>query len=193
MTPESKKPESGEPHLPDDVERLVSRFLDEEVSDEERRQLEEFMRRNRDAQPAVDEYFELERETRSALRSAFGTSLSARRRAIRWNRAARIGVAAVAASIVLISWQRSLTPSPADAPGSTAAAKAAQPEASWFAPPPQAMDSLAPAPIDGERTQIHIDKSDRNWLVVPGDRPGEFLVIEVKQTKRRTIAVTQDY
>ncbi|MFN0135035.1 MAG: hypothetical protein ACKVS9_02845 [Phycisphaerae bacterium] len=187
-----KQPDRDEPEipeLPENVERLVSRFLDDEVSDEERRQLEEFLKRNRGAEPAVDEYFEIERETRTALRKTFGASVASRRRAIRWNWASRIVTGSIAACIVMLSVSR---PQPA---ASVEPGVAAPQSASWFSPlPPMTMGDMLVEPDDaGDRAHIHIDKSDRNWIIVPGDAPGEFLVVEVKQTKRRTIAVHQDY
>lgn len=186
-----KQPDRQEPEipaLPENVERLVSRFLDDEVSDEERRQLEDFLKRNRSAEPAVDEYFEIERETRSALRRTFGATSAARRRAIRWSWASRIVTGSIAACIVILSVSRPQQPIATD--DSTGAADHVP---SWFAPPPSFGDMLVESVDMANGPQIQIDKSDRNWIVVPGDAQGEFLVVEVKQTKRRSIAVHQDY
>lgn len=177
-----------------DFERLVSRYLDEECSPEERRQLESLLHRDRDAEAFFEETAALDREIGRLMRQSLGRSVVVRRPAARWRRAMRYSALAVAACAGLLlspqGWWSIFGPPAADEPGESGRQPA---RASWFAPPPAGGDIYGPDARPFERAQVRVDKSDREWIVVPSERPGEFLVVEVKRVKTRTIPVQEDF
>lgn len=64
---------------------------------------------------------------------------------------------------------------------------------SWFSPPPVAQDSFTADTSPFERPRVRIDESDSEWIVVPSDEPGEYLIIQVKRTNSRTVKIQQDF
>jgi hypothetical protein len=171
----------------DNLERLVSRYLDGECSPEERRQLKAMLRKDSAAEDFFEQTAALDREVGRAMRQSLGRTLVIRRRTPLWVRASRIAVLSAAACL---AWLVLRTP---DTPPISGQNGLTQPRrASWFAPQPVAADTLAAQP-EPERPQVRMDKMDRHWIVVPGDTPGEFLVVEVKRVKTRTVPVQEDF
>jgi len=170
----------------DKLERLISRYLDEECDGIERRELQGLLRRDPQADALFEESRALDREVSRALRAALGRSHVRRRRLPFWTRLGRVGMVAAAACLALLLWvspggrQRNRT---ADAGGS---------RGSWFAPPPVWGDTLEERE-DFERPQVWLDDSERQWIVVPSDAPGEYMVVEIKRVKTRTIRIQKDF
>lgn len=185
MTPERPEHDALESVEPTDrAERLISRYLDGECTEDERRELRAFLRRDRSLDALIDDFSAIDREARSALRSGIGGRRVAAQRVTNWRLVGRVAAGAVAAAIALLTWHN-------PAPPATLDGRTTPERASWFAPPPTAGDTLvAPTP---DQPSIRIADSKRNWIVVPGERAGEYLVIEVKQVKSRTIPVQRDY
>lgn len=170
----------------DNLERLVSRYLDGECTPEERKQLKAMLRRDSTAEDFFEETAALDREFGRAMRQSLGRTLIIRRRLPLWARVSRVAGFSAAACL---AWLVLRTPQP----DTLAPTDPARPQrASWFAPQPVAADSLAQQP-QSERPQVRMDKMDRHWIVVPGDTPGEFLVVEVKRVKTRTVPVQEDF
>ena len=170
----------------DNLERLVSRYLDGECTPEERKQLKALLRRDSAAEDFFEETAALDREFGRAMRQSLGRPLVVRRRTPLWVRVSRIAGLSAAACLVWLVLRIPTQPSqtPSDRP---------RPQrASWFAPQPTAADTLAEQPVS-ERPQVRMDKMDRHWIVVPADTPGEFLVVEVKRVKTRTVPVQEDF
>ncbi len=170
------------------LEILISRYLDEEATRDDRRELMSTLRRDSAADALFEEHRAIDREVRRALRQAMGRSIEARVR-LSWSaRALRYGAMAAAAAIALFVW---------DAPrtgGSRPGAPGGSPQmASWFAPPPSWGDSLAELPASYERPQVRVNDTDRDWIVIPGERAGEFLVVEVKRIQTRAIPLHEDF
>jgi hypothetical protein len=170
----------------DNLERLVSRYLDGECSREERKQLKAMLRRDSAAEDFFEETAALDRELGRAMRQSLGRTLVIRRRPPLWVRVSRVAGLSAAACL---AWVVLRTPQP-DTAGQSDPARVQR--ASWFAPQPTAADSMAAQP-ESERPQVRMDKMDRRWIVVPGDTPGEFLVVEVKRVKTRTFPVQEDF
>lgn len=177
-----------------DLERLVSRYLDEECSREERKQLEALLQRDRDAEAFFEETAALDREIGRLMRQSLGRSVVVRRPAARWRRTMRFaGLAVAACAGLLLSPQGWWSIFGSGAADDHAAGDHPPARASWFVPPPAGGDIYGADPRPFERAQVRVDRADREWIVVPSDRPGEFLVVEVKRMKTRTIPVQEDF
>jgi hypothetical protein len=175
----------------DNLERLVSRYLDQECTDEERRELQAMLRRDADAASFFDEYADLERETNFALKRALGRAPVRRRVAPSWIRMRRTAALGLAAAVAAFVWYSpSLRP---DLHGTSGKHGPKTRSASWFAPPPAAGDVLVDESARYERPEVRLDKDERNWIVVPGENPGEYMVVEVKRVRTRTIPLQSDF
>ena len=169
-------------------ERLVSRFLDDECSAAERKQLQAEIRRDGDAEAFFEETAALDREFGRAIRAAIATPAAARHGQPHWFRLVRMATLSAAACLAWFIWRPDAGPQ-----SSITNSGQSRPQfASWFAPQPAAGDTLA-QPTRSERPEVLLDQSDRQWIVVPGQRPGEFLVVEVKCVKTRKIPVQADF
>lgn len=159
------------------IERLISRILDDEATGAERREFDAAARRDPQVGALFDAARALDREMGIALRSAMGRTVPLRK-AQRWRVTMRfIGVAA-AACLALFAWHEPAAPM----------REGQQPQhaGSWFSAPSAAAEDrfdprsrLFDTPIEQRR------KIDSEWIVIPGDSPGEFLVISVDRVKTR--------
>jgi hypothetical protein len=168
-----------------DIERLISRHLDDEATADERRALNAQMRRDPAAAALFEDYAELDREVKHALRSVLGHSPM--RSAPVWQRTLRVFALAAAACIAVMFW--SMPGGERTTPGPQGPTQAS----SWFAPPPAAGDTLVEYPTRFDRPQMRFTRPQTDWVVIPSDTPGEFLVIQVKRVPTRTIRVHKDF
>lgn len=159
------------------IERLISRILDDEATPEERREFDTAVRRDPRAGAMFDAARSLDREIGIALRSAMGRSVPLHK-ARRWRIAMRFVGVAAAACLALFAWREPSAPS--------REGRQPQQAASWFgssiAAPEDRFDPrsrLFDTPIEQRR------KIDSEWIVIPGDSPGEFLVISVDRVRTR--------
>jgi hypothetical protein len=179
-----------------ELERLISRFLDDEASGAERRELRAILRRDPAAEALFEETAALDRELGRALRRALRRQIvlhPARRPWAALGRAA--AVAAAACLAVVVWWQAPLRQPPSvsgfDPPRYVGS--------SWFAPPaPQAApaelgDSMTVLPAAAAVPHQRVRSARRDWILIPGDRPGEVLVIEVQRTQTRLKASGRDF
>jgi len=169
-----------------DLERLISRHLDDEATREERRALNARLRREPDSAALYEQHSALDREVKHALRSALGRSPARHRPLPLWERTARVFIVAAAACLAVMIWLK-----PTQELSSQAGRAPAQ--ASWFAPLPTVGDTLVERPEGFDRPQIRVGKPDTNWIVIPSDKPGEFLVIEVNRVLTRTVHIQRDF
>lgn len=173
----------------DNLERLVSRYLDDECTESERHELDRILSENPRAEALFEESAALDREFNYAMRGALGKPLLRRRRIALRRRLARAIPMAVAAAIGFFLLSR-----PAATPGQgTDGGQRPAVAASWFGPAPEVGDSAAEDTSQYNRPQVRLDQADRNWVVVPGAQPGEYLVIEVTQVRTRTIRIQGDF
>lgn len=163
------------------LERLISRFLDGEAAPDERRVLNTRVDRDPSVRALLDEYAAIDREAGYAMRRALGRRVLARR-VPRWVDALRPVLVAAAACVAVMVW---VTPRPA-----------AREEAS-------ARGSLFMQPEWGDRVQSasplmerpHAGRRDRqqDWIVIQGERPGEYMLIQVERTRTRAAPIQRDY
>ncbi|MBL8880170.1 MAG: hypothetical protein JNG88_13715 [Phycisphaerales bacterium] len=161
------------------IERLISRMLDDEATVSERREFDVVARSDPRAAALFEESRSLDREFGVALRAAMGRSVPLRR-AQRWRAALRVIGVAAAACLALFAWKQPARP-PSDG-------RQPQAASSWFGPDDAQADRFDPrsrlydAPIEQRR------KVDSEWIVIPAENPGEFMVISVDRIKTRASA-----
>jgi anti-sigma factor RsiW len=169
-----------------ELERLISRHLDGECTPRERRELNARLRRDPQAEALFEEHAALDREIKHALRTALRHRPERRRPAPLWEQAARVVIVAAAACLAVMFWF-----APAHKPGVSQPAQAGV--QSWFASPPTAGDTFVEGPERFNRPVNWVSKPEARWIVVPSDRPGEYLVIEVNRVLTRHVNVQQDF
>lgn len=169
-----------------DLERLISRYLDDEASAQDRRALQTMERSDPAVRALVDEYADLDRELGRAMRRAMGRTILLPRRKL-WPRLGELAAVAAAACIAVTVWisaPRATTP--------TGREHTAQAGSSWFAPAPAEQDVLSQPDRTGDRPRLRVRDTDRDWIIIPGKQPGEFMVIEVNRVRTRAIAIQGD-
>jgi hypothetical protein len=179
---------------PSELERLISRHLDNEATDSERRRLDRAL----DADPRARAYFEesaaLDRELHQALRWAGRQAGIVRTRpargGLRLGMVAGLGLAACLAGAFWLLPTSSLPVSGGGSP--THAGQVLPASGSWFAPPPVGdtfiSESSASAP-----PHIRVEDTQREWIVVPGHRAGEYLILEVKRIRAKQVRIERDF
>lgn len=180
-----------------EIERLISRFLDDEASGAERRELRAALRRDPAAEALFEETSALDRELGRAMRRALRRPVVLHPVRRSWSSLGRAGAVAAAACLAVVVWwqapQRTISGGPNS--GQTQLAGS-----SWFAAPaaPQpapgdAGDSLAVLPAGAGVPHERVRSAQRDWILIPSDRPGEVLVIEVQRTQTRLKAAGRDF
>ncbi len=170
-----------------DLERLISRFLDDEATPAERRTLRAQMRRDPAADALVEQYVTLDREVGRTVRQAMGRSPVMPIR-LSWARLGRLAGLAAAACLAAMIWV--YPHSQSKAPTQRQPQRAST---SWFAP--AGSDAV---PTSGHRVQPRMPvqpagPTQREWILVPGERPGEYMVIEVRRPRARPIVIHGDF
>lgn len=168
-------------------ERLVSRFLDGECSAAQRRELQSEIRKDANAESYFEETSSLDREFGRVIRGAIARPAFERTGQPRWIRMIRAGVLSAAACLGWIVWRPDGSPATAANPGLPRTHFA-----SWFAPHPILSDTFSQQ-ARPDRPELLLDQSDHQWIVVPGQKAGEFLVVEVKCVRTRKIPVQGDF
>lgn len=177
-----------------ELERLISRFLDAEASAAERRELRTTLKRDPAAEALFEETAALDRELGRAMRRALRRQIVLHPVRRSWASLGRAGAVAAAACLaVAIWWQAPQRPISGTAnPGQTQLAGS-----SWFAPsaalPAEAGDSLTAMPAAAGVPHQRVRTAQRDWILIPSDRPGEVLVIEVQRTQTRMKAAGRDF
>ncbi len=179
----------------DKLERLISRELDGELTSTERTELEQWLRSDADARATYDATRDLDRQLGLALRAAVDrpppvlrmpivTPVSRRRDG--W---ARLALVAVAASLATFAWlqpPQKAGPTPGGAP--VAAQGRMLPGAT------RGGDLVEPiVPPTYERPELQLRGTQRDWIVIPGQRPGTVVIIEVNRVRTHAIGVHQNY
>jgi len=172
----------------DNLERLFSRHLDGECTPAEEQLLRALLRREREAQTLLDEYRSLDRQVGDAVRQALGRPARPRTVRASWARVGRSLAVAAAACLAALAWlQPRLSPTHPD-PQRPQQASAA----SWFAPVAEG-DTVEPLPPGYERPELRVQGTQRDWIVIPGDEPGTYWVIQVDHVRTHVIGVHRDF
>lgn len=181
-TPLSLTPEAsvGETEL----DRLISRFLDNECTSEERRALNRRMDSDAAVRCEYEDYAGVDREAGHALRLLVSRTMRPARPLARWLRIGRAAALATAACLAAVIWI------PERGSGKAGGNDASG--ASLFAAPNWGDLIQAEKPIM-DRPHIREQDSDRRWIMIPSERPGEFLLIELNRTRTRAYGIHGDY
>ncbi len=180
------------------LEHLFSRYLDGECDPAEARLLESLLDEHADVRAAFDEYRRFDAAIGDAMRLALGrapatdTLARAARGAATpklWLYYGRYAAVAAAAVVALATWLR---PPHAQTAGGRENGKLQQ-AASWFAAPQPAVDSVEQLPRAFERPEVGLRGVQRDFLVVPGDRPGTYMVVEVDHVRTHAVRLHQDF
>ena len=167
------------------LERLISRILDEEATAGERRELNSRLRHDPQAAALFEEERALDREFKVALHHAMGHAIVKRHPRPVWERTARNLVLAAAACLTLLFWS---TPTRQTTPADLQTASQ-----SWFQAPSLGTDTLTTDPAALEPAVTPQRDTNADWIVIPSDTPGEFLVIEVNRVKTRMVINQRDF
>ena len=177
------------------LEHLFTRQIDGEATGEEREFLNTLLRDDRTARTLFREYRHQDRALGDALRQALGRP--ARPASTHYLRL-RIGrglAAVAAAGLAAFIWLQPGQPNDNHAKQGPlqAAALSQAPAGSWFTPLKPAGDTVTPVPTAYERPQLRLRGTERNWIVIPGNRAGQYLIIEVDRVHTHIISVHQDF
>ncbi len=175
-----------------ELERLITRYLDREATVRERRELHARMQSDPAVAALVAEAADLDREIGRAMRAALGRPAEAtsKPRSL-WRRIGQLGTLAAAAALILAVWTSPLRmAATTDRPLTQQAGVA--PAGSWFAPvtPRDVVREVNPS---YERPQLRLRSTERNWLIIPADRPGEYLLIEMDQIQTQSVLLESDF
>ena len=171
-----------------ELERLISRFLDDECNADERRVLHRTLRDDPAAAALYEEYTALDREIGHAMRSALGrhTHLPVGRSLRPW--LSRLVGLATAACLVALVWF--------EGPRSGTSANSGKQASHTNAMFPGNGHNGDAAPSDSlnyDRPHIPVRQTVRDWILIPGEHPGEFMVIEVDRVRTRAIGIYGDF
>lgn len=171
-----------------DLDRLISRFLDGEISPEQRRALNRRTRNDPAAAAELESAAALDREVGAAMRRAMGRPAAVRRAAPHWSSGLfRAGVLAAAACVGAFAW---FGPAghPASGPQQPAMA------GSWFVTPSeQQVDVVEPDATPYARPNVRLRDTNREVIVLPSRHAGQLLLIEVDRVRTRPVRIHKDY
>ena len=181
------------------LEHLFTRYLDGECTPDEGALLEALVREDAQVRALFEDYRQLDRALGAALRQDMAHAPRTRAqpdvcppRTVRIaDLRLRVGkglAVAAAACLAALAWLH-----PAQPPTPPGPARTPQQAASWFAPLPTQGDAVEPTAPAYERPELRLRGTQRNWIVIPGDRPGKYLVVEVDQVRTHVIGVHQDF
>jgi len=172
------------------LERLISRELDGECTRAERKHLRQVLDRQPDVRARYEEMHAVDRAARDALRHALGRSSETLRLAARrpgWMRGLLVAVAAGLATLVwLHPGQRG-----GRVPASPARPRAEAGLTAWRPTSPR--DVVEPVPAAYERPELRWRGTQREWIIIPGDGPNVYMLIEMDQVRTHIIGVHRDY
>jgi hypothetical protein len=164
------------------VERLISRHLDGEASAEQQRELRVALRRSDEARALFEEMSGLDREINAALRDALGANgrtLPVRFRTLRVGWTAGL---AAAACLALVSWwnptvMHKLNDNARRGGMSTISVG----------------DMYGPQAPSYDYPRVKVKDTNRQYLMIPADRPGEYLLIEVNRVQTQAVPLHRDF
>ena len=169
------------------LERLITRELDGECTPAEARALQRALDSDPAARDLFDELSLVDREVGAAMRAALAPETVVVSRTAWWRRAAQLtGLAAAACLLGLM-----LLGQPRVGESGAVQAGHGGEFVQWRNPVVDGPAQVDPAMLDLLHTgQRH---TARNLIVIPGGRPGEYLVLEVQHVRTAAVPLHADY
>lgn len=175
-----------------ELERLISRSLDGEITARERARLAAVL----DRDPAARRLYETTRRLDLALGAALRDEMPCEAAPLRlipslesrrFRPFARWALGAVAAAVAALAW---INPFDWRFPhehgdGRLGAAMLPVRRAPG--------DTVAPLPSAYVRPEVQVQGLQRNWILVPSEQPGLILIVEVDRAQTHAIAVQRDF
>lgn len=174
------------------LERLISRELDGECTPQQRRRLQSMLRESAQARARYEEMRAIDRAARDALRAALGRSPDTLRLNVQRPGWARGLLVAVAAGIAALVWLQAGEQTPRVRPSPARPLVEAGSDL-WRLPRPATEDVVQPVPAAFERPELRWRGTQREWILIPADRPNTYMLIEMDQVRTRVIGVHRDY
>lgn len=171
-----------------ELERLISRYLDDEATWAERRELRVLLDADPHAAALMDEHEALDRELGRAIRQAMGHGHVLPVGRSVWAQFRQFAALAAAACLAVMIWT-----SPPRQAAQHGEDRPSQTSLSWFAPETAPADVVPAVNVSYERPRERRRHTDRDWIIIPGERPGVFLVIEVNRVRTCAIAIQDDF
>ncbi len=176
---------------PDRLERLISRQLDGECSADEREELDLLIATDAQARRALTDYEALDQQVGDALRVALDRPRRHRILSATWTRVGKGLMVAAAACVAALAWLQPTQPSE-PGPGSARRQQAGATH-SWFVPAGPQVDAVEPVPSRYVRPEVQVRGTQREWIIIPGDRPGVYQIIEVDRVRTHAIRLQRDF
>ncbi len=182
------------------LDHLFSRYLDGECSAAEAQLLEALIDEHPEVREAFEDFRSLDAAVGDALRSVMGRPAVDRTAAgnqklhpadvrhLLRHRVGRLVALAAAACLPLAAWL--YPPHRQPGPGGHTPVQAGT---SWFSAATPAADTIEKVPRSYERPEVGVRDVEREYLVIPGDEPGTYMVIEVNRVRTKAVRVHQDF
>lgn len=174
----------------DKLEHLISRCLDDECTADERQLLDSLVRGDAEVRALFEDTRRLDRCIGDTLRQTLRrppTAAPVRTARIRLSKTLTL---AAAACLAAIFW---FQPKPAPNASGSKSPQQANLAGSWFAPPTAQGDAVEPVPSAYERPEVRVRGTQRDWIIIPGDEPGTYMVLEVDHVRTHVIGVHRDF
>ena len=180
------------------LERLISRYLDNEATPAERGVLRRTLDQDQAARALYEELSGLDIEVQRALHRVLDRpALHASRAGWFWRTAQTVGLAA-AACLMMMLWTWPADPGRFGRSDSSRAPTqggvfphSSAPTTQWR---PEMLDQpVEVAPELLERPYRGRRHTTRNWILIPGEDPGQVYVVEVNQIQTRAVVIHGDF
>lgn len=173
------------------LERLISRALDDELTPDEQNAFEARLASDPAAARRYEELADIDALVSDMLRlelAAEPTVVTTAPAAPWWR---TFGVAAAACIAALLYYgERPAGDAPDDSSGDAAQAGVVAGESIWA---DVQVDGLTPVdPEVFDRLRAGVQDVDRDWVIIPSDEPGEYLLIEVSRVRTEAYALHAD-
>lgn len=179
--------------LDNNLERLISRVLDHEASAAEHEHLQALCNHDAEARQLYDELCSVDAEVATAMRRALGQPVRLRLRPRR-QRTWQYGIVAAAACIATLAWLQP-RPQPTTQLGNHPQHQSGllPSAASWFATPQRPGDVLEPVPEVFVRPGTVTRGTQRHWVVIPGEKPRTYMIVEMDNVRTQVNAIERDF
>ncbi len=177
---------AGQQGSDENLERLITRFLDREDSPADRQALNGRVDADPAARALLDDYIAIDNLAGRALRGAMSISIHPRKGLPHWFRIGRLASFAAAACLALLIYIAPVRPDEGGNGRQPARAGSLFAPVRWPDLTPQQPPAISTPHVRRENVR-------RDWILIPTDRPGEYMVVEVDRVTTRMRAIHRDF